>query len=75
MSWFSDDKPKRVSIWESVEIYDRDYRDERDTPRLKVPGGWIVRERVFRTGMVSNVEACAVSTIFISDVNHEWRLK
>lgn len=39
-----------------------------DTSRLKVPGGWLIRERYFKEDAVS------VSICFISEPGHVWGL-
>ncbi len=74
MGWFGNDQPKLPSLWERIETRDSDYRDERDTARLNVPGGWLVRERVFRTGAGSHPDTCAVSIVFVADQDHAWKI-
>jgi len=37
--------------------------------RLMVPGGWIVRSRIYTSN------GCSVHQIFIEDLMHEWKIK
>lgn len=72
MDWFnSTPRPPEKTVWENIE--QRDYK--RDTARMSVPGGWIVRERVYKEGLGSNADTCAVSLVFIADEDHRWRLE
>lgn len=45
--------------------------EERESHRLKVPGGWLVRTTVSRDGQ----GGAAVHQIFLVDMRHEWKLE
>jgi len=45
-------------------------RIDKETERMEVPGGWIVRSTVGAAYHVQN----AVHQIFVADSNHTWRL-
>ncbi len=46
-----------------------------DSDRLKVPGGWIVRSRLYINDNINGLAAASVHQIFIHDIAHEWEIE
>lgn len=66
MGRFASESEKHTK-WEFIE--DSEYRD---TARLSVPGGWVVRERLWTLAGGYSYKNCGVSILFVADGDHEW---
>ena len=52
-------------MWEAI---------EEGTSRMKVPGGWIVRDVKYIGNDIGPGAGCSTAMIFIEDKEHEWKI-
>jgi len=56
--------------WQMIDKKERGY-----TQRAKVIGGWLVRTYDLNIDPEETESMVCTSMIFISDINHEWKIK